>query len=306
MSHRKTGRELTTVLVSRAPRFVYDIARIGQNIVDRWVISRAVQNGTPVVLIYQYGRVASTSLYTSLLAANLEFPVYHVHTLSQYRANQGIYKAKEHGRRVARYLVLGKIVGEKIISLRDSPPPQPWKIVTVFRDPVSVMISLHFMNVSRYFAGSLKKNGELDKHKAIEHFLEILEKDDPSGWALSNWFDDVFYNELGVDVYKHKFDKDRGYTIINDSIFDILLLRFENLETGFNEGVAKLFNVDKQRVKLLHSHLHKDDKYADLQNYVKNNLKLSKSSCDKIYATKFAKHFYSDELISKLTKKWSG
>ncbi|MFH7320746.1 putative capsular polysaccharide synthesis family protein [Desulfurivibrio sp. D14AmB] len=306
MNHLKTVRESATVLISKAPNWLYSVARIWQTIFDRWAINRSIKNGTPLILIYQYGRVASTSLYTSLLAADLKFPVYHVHTISSHRASQRIAKVKERGHRVDRYMVLGKIIGEKIVSFGDSPPAQPWKIITVFRDPVSVMISLHFMNVSRYFADILGKNGELDTQKAIEHFQQITERDDPSGWAISTWFDDVFYDELGVDVYSHDFDKDRGYKIINDPRFDILLLRFENLDQAFNEGVAKLFNLDNHRIKLLHSHLHKDDKYLDLQNYVKNNLKLSNSACDKIYSTKFAQHFYSPELISKLTKKWSG
>ena len=56
---------------------------------------------------------------------------------------------------------------------------------------------------------------------------------------------------------------------------------------------------------LRYSHIHKIDDYKNIQKYVTENLKIDRETCEKVYSTKFIRHFYSDELIEKMVKKWS-
>lgn len=295
-----------SAVVARGPDFIYRFSRVLQTRFDKWKIDGAIAEGMPLVLVYQPGRVASTSIYASLAASEIKFPIYHVHVLSPNRAEKAIQDAKVQGRVVRRNFVTGKIIGQGLSKLRDRPPTQPWKIISVFRDPVSVMLSLHFMRVERYFAAFLGPKGELSLSDATDHFRRILENDDPSGWGVMSWYERVFHDELGVDVYQYPFDVEKGYAVIRTPLYDVLLLRFEDLNTAFSKGVADLFGPDVGEVTLLHHHLHKDDRYADLHEQVKRRLKVSRSACERIYSTRFVQHFYSSEQISGLIDKWSG
>lgn len=296
---------LATGFVANSPAPIYNGARVIQNLCDSRKINKAVRHGIPLVLIYQYGRVASTSVYASVLAANLDMPVYHVHTLSLARATKWIEKAKQNGRRIDRNFVLGRTLGEVISGFGEGPYPNPWKIICIFREPISVMLSLHFLNPKGTFAQVLEKHGEKDRNQVVDYFQTLFDRDDPSGWLLSRWFDDVFQEETGINVYEHRFDVDQGYQIIKDDRFEVLLLRFEDLSKGFKQGAAEFFGLEADRFNLIHSHIHKNDKYNEIHEYVKNNLKLSVETLRKIYSTDFVRHFYSHELIERLTEKWS-
>lgn len=296
---------MATGFVANSPAPIYNGARMIQNLCDFRKINKAVRHGIPLVLVYQQGRVASTSVYASLLAANLDMPVYHVHTLSSARATEWIERAKQSGRRINRNFVLGKMLGEVISGLGEGPYPDPWKIICIFREPISVMLSLHFLNPRGEFAQLLEKYGEEDKNRVVDYFQALLDRDDPSGWLLTKWFDKVFREETGINVYDHRFGVDQGYQIIKDDRFEVLLLRFEDLANGFKKGAAQLFGLEEDRFNLIHSHIHKNDKYNEVHDHVKNNLKLSTKTLNKIYSTNFIKHFYSQELIERLTEKWS-
>ena len=295
-----------TEFVANSPGPIYNTARTIQNIFDSRKIKNAVKSGTPLVLVYQYGRVASTSVYASVLAANIELPTFHVHTISSKRASEWVNRAKKNGEQINRNFIVGKILGDTISKQGDTPYPKPWKIISIFREPISLMLSLHFLNPEGKFLEVLEKYSETDKTKVIDYFVELFDNDNPSNWALSNWYDDVFPEETGINVYDYEFNSDQGYQIIRNERFDTLLLRFEDLANSFKVGGAELFGLDQERFNLLHSHIHKNDKYHEVHNYVKNNLVLSKETCDKLYSTKFMKHFYSDDFIEKLTNKWTG
>jgi len=182
---------------------------------------------------------------------------------------------------------------------------QPWKIICICRDPISIVISLHFMEPETSFRHLMDGDGRLDNPSVLEHFIRLFDNDDPSGWGVCRWFDDVFRDELGIDVYEYPFDVERGYTVIKDGCFSILLLRFEDLATAFSVGVAELLGVDPSRLTLLHSHIHKNDRYAAQHQYIKTHLKLSRDTCNKIYATKLVSHFYSASSIERLTQHWT-
>ena len=284
---------------------IYNIARWLRCFFDKIYIDWSIYKNKPFVLIYQQGRVASTSVYESVCAVNLPYPVFHVHTVSAQRAQKRIAMAKKNKTRVDRNLVVGRLVGEAIERNKGKNGSEPWKVISIFRDPISIIMSLHFMNIDRHLQGVSTGNGRIDKMAVMQHFERLFANDDPSGWAIVNWFDDVFLEELGVDVYSHQFEYKKGYTIINDLRFNILLLKFENLASAFKYGAAKLLNVESQRLNLLHSNIHRDRRYDEVHKYVKKNFKLSRSICEKVYSTKFMKHFYSEDEIEELIRKWS-
>jgi len=291
----------TRLITARGP-VIYNTARAIVCLSDKIKIKWAAKKNKPFILIYQQGRVASTSVYESIKAMKLPYPLYHVHTLSIENAEQKIKLAKKNNTKAYRHFFVGKYLGKAIQNIKLTPSYEPWKVICIFRDPIDIMLSLYFLNIE-----TKSKDLELyeDKEAALEYFQNLFESNDPSGWAICRWFDDVFYKELGIDVYSHAFDTEKGFVVIKTEKFEILLLRFENLASVYKHGSAELLGIDSGDFNLMHANIHRNDKYSDMHIYIKKNLRLSKSFCDKVYTTKLMKHFYSSAMIETSVKKWT-
>jgi len=284
---------------------IYNLLRAVNGYIDWLRVSSAVKKRTPFVVVYQQGRVASTSVYESLKLLGLPNPIYHVHTLSEHKAKNEIAQLKQTGGKVFRHYFLGQKLAQALKNIDFLDVQKPWKIISIFRDPIEIMLSLYFLNIEDDPSGLLTTVNTSDKDYVLKFFKDLLETSNPAGWDVCNWYDDVFFNELGVDVYKSPFDKEKGYSIINTKRFDILLIRFEGIQSGYSHGVAELFDLDASVINLEHTNLHRTEQYSDIHKYIKKNLKLSRSFCEKVYATKIMKSFYSPEHIEELTKKWT-
>jgi len=301
----KTVKLKATEFIVNSSAGLYNLARFLYCSIDQFLINLNSKRGKPFILIYQQGRVASTSVYESIKSLNLSYPVHHVHTISYKHAQGEIDRLKKKGGKVYRHFFVGKYLYKALNrhNLRDN--PLPWKIICIFRDPIEIMISLHFLNLDNAPNNKFSINGELDKKKTLAFFENLFENNDPSNWAICNWFDDVFFKELGIDVFLTPFDKTDGYTLISSNKMDVLLIRFENLEQAYKQGTAKLLGLNPNDINLQHENLHVNKSANELHKYIKQNLKLSKNACEKVYSTKFVQHFYSPELIEILTSKWT-
>lgn len=283
---------------------VYNSARAIRCLIDNISIKYAFKTKKPLILIYQQGRVASTSVYGSIKSLNLHTPIYHVHTLSTARANKQIELLRKGRKKIYRHLFIGKYLG-RIIENNSRNALANWKIISIFRDPLDIILSLHFLNIDHSSNHKLRTACLTNKEEVMAYFNQLFEHNNPSKWDVCRWFDDVFKNELGVNVYSYDFDVEQGYSIINSENISILLLRFESLEFAYKYGVSELFNLDPADVNLQHIHIHRNDSYSDIHKYVKQNLKVSKAFYQELYSTKFIKHFYSHSMIKELQQKWS-
>jgi len=291
----------TRLITSKGP-LIYNSVRAVVCLGDKLKIKWAINQNKSFILIYQQGRVASTSVYESIKAMKFPYPLYHVHTLSIANAEQEIKRAKKNNEKAYRHFFVGKYLGKTIQNIKLTPSYKPWKVICIFRDPIDIMLSLFFLNI--------ETNSEdlalyEDKEATLEYFQNLFESNDPAGWAICKWFDDYFFSELGIDVYAYPFNVEKGYTVIKTAKFEVLLLRFEGLSETYKSGAAELFNLDTSHFKLMHANIHKNDKYSDMHTHIKNNLRLSRSFCDKVYATKLMRHFYSPAMIEASIQKWT-
>ncbi len=291
-------------LVAHAPPSIYNVVRAVRCSIDAPYIAWNVRRGRPFILVYQQGRVASTSVFESLCALKLPAPIYHVHTISESNAQRRIEEARRQRGRIDRNLFTGRAIGREIARRGADRRGEPWKVVSIFRDPISVMMSLHFMNAEKSFGRLLDGKAGLEAGAAIAHFRTIFENDDPSRWSISTWYEDVFREELGIDVYEYEFDREAGYSIIDAPGFRVLLIRYEDMAGVFQKAVAEWLHVDPSEVHLERFHIHRDRRFDRTHDQVKKNLRVSRGACDRVYGTRFAKHFYSRGAIDRLTERW--
>ena len=252
---------------------------------------------TPPILIYQMGKVGSAAVYESLRKANIPNPIYHVHLLSYSNLDE-----------VEHYL---KKVGSKtdIISLRywrairrklDRTKTTKY-LISLVRDPVAREISNVFQNM--HFHKDLKTDtGGVNIEKTVNHLYEYFANYDEKTDYVCTWFDKEILDSFNIDVYASPFDQSRAYSIIGNDQAKLLLLRMENLSEVFSEAMQEFMGLS---VQLVRSNESSSKEYYEAYKTVSKRIILPKETCEKIYSTRFFRHFYSDELRSEYTKKWT-
>ena len=153
------------------------------------------------VLVYQMGKVGSTSVYRSLLACGVR--AVHLHKLEP-----------AHVRGIAR--------------------KDETSIITLVREPISRRISTFFQNFEQY-TGTDYNQTTLDVNALTEVFLSSKHLRRPP-----LWFDTEFKSKLGVDVYDYPFPQEEGWLVIETGKYRILILKLE-LDDAIKEEVISDF-----------------------------------------------------------------
>jgi hypothetical protein len=266
----------------------------------------------PPVIIFQMGKVGSRSVHRSLKALNLDMPIYHSHLLTKERIAETEKKRKKFFRTERQSYLnrpwLNRLLREQIDKgLKD----KKWKVITLTRDPVARNISTFFENLEfrkidagqRYEICSDYYNipdtridlEELEKLKLL--FLERMNHRSPL-----EFFERELKGVFGVDIYASEFPKSIGYKIYRDKIADVLVIRLENL----NECAPRAFKefLDIEDFSLIVENVSSEKIYADLYQKFIDNVILPDSYIDQLYNSKYMHHFYSNEEINALSKKW--
>jgi hypothetical protein len=266
----------------------------------------------PPLIIFQMGKVGSRTVHRSLKALNLDMPIYHSHLLTKNRIIETEKKRKKFFRTERQpYLSrpwLNRFLRKQIDKGLDG---KKWKVITLTRDPVARNISTFFENLdfrtigtsqkfeirSNYYdiPATLINLDDLEKIKAL--FLERMNHNSPL-----EFFERELKGVFGIDIYQSAFPKSIGYKIYHDKIADVLVIRLENL----NECAYKAFKefLDIDNFSLIVENVSTDKIYADLYQKFKDSIVLPHGYIDKLYNSKYMRHFYSEEEINALSAKW--
>ena len=207
------------------------------------------------ILIYQFGKVGSTTIYKSIKEVGLN--CFHVHSfkyLQNYISN------------------LNRI-----------------KIITLVREPVGRNLSEVFQNLSP------SRIHEMNLEQLISS--QLFE-----GRRLFDWFDIELKEYIGIDIYAHPFDREKGYTIIKQGNVEVLAIKLEKLNTLGN--VIGEF-IGAKQFKLKNANEGDVKSYKYLYNNVKDAIRIPRDIFD-IYYNNNAKmdHFYTEAEKEEFLKKW--
>ncbi len=194
---------------------------------------RIREQGKQPILVYQMGKVGSSTVVQTLGAAQLQSPIHHIHTLT----TRGIRETEKHyyGQR-PRFTAPSQWPNTKHLfashylfdQLRQGhSPKQPWKIISLVRDPVARNISDFFENIEilipDYYAR--RRRNEVASTELSTYFLAQYSDHD----VPLNWLDIELHAVFGIDVYATKFSKEQGYQIYKGDEVEVLVLRLESL-----------------------------------------------------------------------------
>jgi hypothetical protein len=241
-----------------------------------------------IVLIYQLGKVGSSTVYTTLKDVFGDETVIHIHFLSESfkKRAEGLEKYNWHINHI-----------KKVENLKSKNTQSRIKIVSLAREPVARNISGIFQNLENY----LPNNGRIDDVN-VDELIEMYKNKNNYNYT-QNWFDDEFKEYTGVDIYKWKFDTNKGFTIINTKNYDILLLTLESINRSYKEAFKKFFGININKLHLSNESSKKNS--AELNRQLKQKISFSIEELNEVYSSKYVKHFYEKNAIEKFISKWT-
>ena len=271
----------------------------------------SLQYTEPPLIIYQMGKVGSKTIRKSLRAIGLDRPIFHVHFLSPERVartekeRRKYLGTKRMGllRHVWQYQYLRK-------QLESGLDGKKWKVVTLTREPIGRNISTFFENLEvepldaghRYriqsdyygFEGVFTME---DVDELARLFFERLYHDRPLVY-----FDEEIKGVIGIDVFASEFPTSKGYKIYEGERADVLLIRVENLDDCARDAFAEFLGIEG--FTLTNTNIGSAKAYAPLYKKFRESVILPEDYVERMYASKYMRHFYSEEEIARFRAQW--
>jgi hypothetical protein len=240
------------------------------------------------ILIYQMGKVGSTSLEQTIPGS------IHFHTLYNNRPCYIFARQK-------RNTPVKKIKGKLYDGLRRAAikSRKKIKIITLVRDPYARNVSSFFQDFAYWMYEYACQTTESQRTHVNEGLIHTVYNDLFTHTYALNWFDDEFKKLTGVDVYKHTFDKEAGFSIIKQGKYEILVLKLEKMKTN-RQAVEQFTGL---KLELKNTNTASAKWYGDIYTDFIENYKPKEAYLDKLYNSKLARHFYSDEELQALREQ---
>ena len=217
------------------------------------------------ILVYQYGKVGSTSIRKSGLCNKY------------YSTIQKTYKEQmisTHSHEVAKD-ILSKYKNVLVIN--------------IVRLPIDRNISGFFQNINKYTSDY----NELHIDDLIKMYDELYNPN------TDNWMVN-FFKGFNIDIDKFKFDKINKYNKLTYNSNDILLFRFEDLEY-ITSNILPKYNIFVNNKKNVGS----SKSYNEVYENFKKIYKISDLEKERILNSKITNIYYSKEEIQEQIKKYS-
>lgn len=263
--------------------------------------------GQPPLVIYQMGKVGSTSVHESLKAEDLPFDIFHVHVLTHEwikKINDQFRRAsKIHGRAQVRQHVLESEYLRSLLDRRD--PEMEWRIISIVRDPVARNVSTFFQGLSTYFP-ELSQQQDAARLSPEQRLPELLPAflDNFEGHETPlSWFQTHLEPAFGIDIYQEQFPKKTGYQIVSSGNKTVLLLRLEDLETTAEDAFEQFLGLNNFRITK--HNISERKAYAETYRIFKERLVLPTQYLDRLYGSAYAHHFYTDQQLDTFRRQWA-
>lgn len=251
------------------------------------------------ILVYSMGKVGSSSVMSTLLHSRFAKRAFHVHVLRAER----FAPRKRH----RLWLATGETKNrhhyesEAIVDQIAANPKQPFKIITLVRDPIARDISTAFQVMHRV-PHVWRANGQVDVERAINHLIAGFAVANPCGPAL-NWFDNELKHVFGIDVLAETDDshlvKERGWQIFRQGQVEALLIRLDDLSRVGPVALGTFLGTPEP-ISLVTDNVRKDETYAA----VREEFRLPRSICEHVYSAPMVRRFYSETEIEKMMARW--
>lgn len=250
------------------------------------------------ILVYQMGKVGSSTVVHTLRAAGLSRQVVHVHTLNADHLRRAVEKQRQSIRpTLPEHLIVSSVLVPGIQR-----GWRPRKVITLTRDPIARAVSFVFEDWYKKAPHARTADGGLDPDAMFQAVLRLLEAErghaDPT-----RWFEREIDVVLGVDVFSVPYDHERGYTIVSNGVTEVLVMRMEDLNRAFEPAIEAFLPFGSQQISMKRANVGAGKWYAEAMREVRQTLELGSESIDRILDTRYARHFYGPDL-DRIRARW--
>jgi hypothetical protein len=139
--------------------------------------------------------------------------------------------------------------------------------------------------------------GREDMATLIDCFRETFDHDYPL-----DWFDRELKRLTGIDVYEHAFDRAAGCTKVDEGGVSVLIVRTDKLRECWH--VVEEFCGHK--LELREDNRGARKWYGDVYAAFLEAYSVDADELDRIYASRYARFFFSEETRAELRSRWQG
>lgn len=243
------------------------------------------------------GKVGSTSVDRSLRAIGLPRGIYAAHLLNdldelEQRAREAYPDPGETLAQIEK--------GRGLRKLLVAHPEITWDVITLVRDPVQRNVSAFFENLTEVIPDVYERHarGEISLAEVRDTFLDRYDHNAPLDWFQSQ-LEPVF----GIDVFATPFDAAEGYANYEAKRAKLLLIRLENLTACGETAICEFLGLD--HFELVTSNVGRQKRYHELYAEFEQTVTLPASYLARMYDSRLARHFYTDEEIEGFRRRWT-
>ena len=264
----------------------------------RGQISRELgKQGGPPMLVWQMGKVGSSTIYASLGAAIPDAPLFHIHMLTEGMLKKGeLYqKSQQKGNKAFEF---NRCLRKALLDSMER--GRRWRIVSIVREPVARNLSAFFQNLDLYYPDLNFRTDAMEEipvEELIEKFLQEFDHDRPM-----EWFDGEIRGLLGLDVFAEPFPCEDGYRIYQRDRFDLLLIRMEDINRVGASALASFLELPG--FQLVNRNVGAEKDYADSYRKVKSQIVFPVRYLDEFHSSKYARHFYTEKELLEFRRRW--
>ena len=230
------------------------------------------------ILIYQMGKVGSTSIEHSLKNS------IHLHTLYN-NSPCHVHQRQREGAFFGKYShKLMSIVRRAAIRKRKT-----IKIISLVRDPYQRDISMFFQDLPHWLYEYIGSNKVNTKSENRTFLSEAFNKSYDNKYALT-WFDKEIKRFTGIDVLTEGFNKNEGFTIYEKGKYKLLVLDVKKI-ANCESVISDFSGVD---VQLISSNKAENKWYSELYRNFKNEHVFSDLYNYELKKSKFWKVFFGE------------
>lgn len=260
---------------------------------------RNVERQAPV-LVYQMGKVGSSTVVSTLSRLKIDSLVLQVHTLSPANLSHAISRRRHSSSpHLHEHLIVSTFLIRKLAD-----GIFPCHVITLTREPVSRAISFVFEDLKKQAPGAIGSDGTLN-HDILKGALDRILSGSNGIADPTIWFETELQARFGIDVFATPYDFDTGYYIIQDDHAPVLVVRMEDLSRAIVPGLADFLKLDANTVEPQWSNVGARKWYADDLRQLKNSYRISPEIAQVVFGTKYFTHFYSHE-SEKIMERWLG
>lgn len=250
---------------------------------------------TPI-LVYQMGKVGSSSLTHSLRKLDLGVPVHYMSFLNRLDEFEALSKQREpDNRRVFEMLATARAIRREM----ERHPHKRWNLISLVRAPIPRLVSSFFEDIHVNFPNFPERfaEGTVTAQELAEYFVAHYRDRTPL-----YWFDLQVKQVFDLDVFATPFDCVRGYQIYDHERARLLILRLEDLNRVVTEAMREFLNLSD--FTLIQRNIGQAKPTGALYREFVEILRLPDSFVAEWHTSRYAQHFYTPQELEASIARW--